>query len=172
MWNAHAGDDTSGTDGAWTDTDFNRTHTSVSQRASAVRRSHVAANDLQVRIFSASFTNTLQNAFGVTVRGVNQQNIDTSGYQSVDTLFVARTCANGSPNTQTALVVFTGVRFTFCFLEVFYGNHALQVEVAIDNQCLLNAFFVHFRQHNITRFAFFHGNQTLFRGHVHADRLV
>jgi IMP dehydrogenase len=40
---------------------------------------HVTADDLQVRIFSARFANTLQNAFGVTVRRVDQQNVNACG---------------------------------------------------------------------------------------------
>jgi len=70
------------------------------------------------------------------------------------------------------VLVFTGVRFTFCFLEIFNGNHAAQVEAGIHNQRFLNAFFVHFSQYHLTRFAFTHGNQTLFWRHVYADRLV
>ena len=70
------------------------------------------------------------------------------------------------------MLVFTGVRFTFCFLEIFHGDHAAQMEVRIHNQRFLNAFFVHFRQHYVAGFTFANGHQTLFWRHVDADRLV
>ena len=70
------------------------------------------------------------------------------------------------------MLVFTGVRFTFCFLEIFYGDHAEQVEAVINNQRFLNAFFVHFGENDIARFAFTNGHQTLFWRHIYANRLV
>ena len=106
------------------------------------------------------------------MRGVDQQNVNACGNQRVNTLFVTRTRANRCTNTQTALLVFTGVRFTFRFLEVFHGDHADQVEFVINHQRFFNAFFVHFCQHNFTGFTFTHGDQTFFRRHVNANRLA
>ncbi len=76
------------------------------------------------------------------------------------------------PTVKASLLVFTGVRFTFRFLEVFHGDHADQVEFVINHQRFFNAFFVHFCQHHFTGFTFTHGDQTLFRRHVNANRLV
>ncbi|MNZ72424.1 hypothetical protein D3C78_908030 [compost metagenome] len=45
------------------------------------------------------------------------------------------------------------------------------MEAVVNNQRFLNAFFVHFGQHDVARFAFTHGNQTLFRRHVNTDGL-
>ena len=106
------------------------------------------------------------------MRGVDQQNVNTSGHQRINTLFVTCASTNRRTNTQTALLVFTGVRFTLRFLEIFHGDHANQVEFIINHQRFLNAFFVHFGQHNFTGFAFTHGHQTLFRRHVNANRLI
>ena len=106
------------------------------------------------------------------MRGVDQQNVNACGNQRIDTLFVTSASANRCTNTQTTLLVFTGVRFTFRFLEIFHGDHADQVEFVINHQRLFNAFFVHFCQHHFTGFAFTHGDQTLFRRHVNANRLI
>ena len=106
------------------------------------------------------------------MRGVNQQDVNARGNQRVNALFVTGTCAYRSAYAQTAMLVFTGVRLTFCFLEIFNGDHAAQVEVAVNNQRFFNAFFVHFCQHHVAGFTFANGNQTLFWRHVHADRLV
>ena len=65
--NAHAGDDTGRTDRARADTHFHRAATGFRQRASTCARSHVTADDLEIRVFSTGFTNTLQNAFGVAM---------------------------------------------------------------------------------------------------------
>ena len=169
---AYASDDTGGTDRARADTHFHRAATRFRQRASACACCHVTADNLEIRVFSTGFTNTLQNAFGVAVGGVNQQHVNARGNQRVNALFVTCARANRSADAQTAMLVFTGVRFTFCFLEIFNGDHAAQVEVRVHNQRFLNAFFVHFRQHHVAGFAFTHGHQTLFWRHVDAYRLV
>ena len=106
------------------------------------------------------------------MRGVDQQNVNACRYQRVYALFVAGTGADRRAYAQTALLIFTGVRFTFCFLEVFDGDHAAQVEALIHDQRFLNAFFVHLSEDHFTAFAFTNGDQTLFRRHVDADRLV
>ena len=59
----HAGDDTGSTDGARADAHFHRAAAGFRQRACACASGNVAADDLQVRIFRARFTDTLQNAF-------------------------------------------------------------------------------------------------------------
>ncbi len=46
------------------------------------------------------------------------------------------------------------------------------MEALIHDQRFLNAFFVHFRQHNVAGFAFADGHQTRFRRHVNTDRLI
>lgn len=74
------------------------------------------------------------------MRGVDQQNVNACRYQRVYALFVAGTSADRRAYAQTALLIFTGVRFTFCFLEVFDGDHAAQVEALIHDQRFLNAF--------------------------------
>ncbi len=106
------------------------------------------------------------------MRGVDQQNINTGGNQRINTLFITCACTNRSTHAQTTMLIFTGVRFTFCFLEIFYGDHAEKMEAVINNQRFLNTFFVHFCKHNITRFTFAYGYQTLFRRHVNANRLA
>ncbi len=67
------------------------------------------------------------------MRGVNQQHVNASGNQRIDALFVARARAYRSAHAQTAMLVFTGVRFTFGFLEIFYGDHAAQMEAIIHH---------------------------------------
>ena len=106
------------------------------------------------------------------MRGVDQQYVNASGNQCVNALFVARARADCRANAQTPLLIFTGVRFTFRFLEIFYGDHADQMEAVIHNQRFLNAFFVHFGKNHFTRFTFAHRDQALFRRHIHADRLA
>jgi hypothetical protein len=59
----------------------------------------------------------LQHAFGVTVRGVNQQYVYPRSNQRINTLFIACARANRCAYAQTSMLVFTGVRFTFCFLN-------------------------------------------------------
>ena len=61
--NTYASNDTSRTDRTRADTDFNRAATSFCQSACTCSCCHVAADDLQIRIFSTGFTDTLQNAF-------------------------------------------------------------------------------------------------------------
>ncbi len=91
------------------------------QPASAKARAPAAVATLPPMIcksgYLARVSRSCKTPSRVTVGGVNQQNVNASGNQRVNTLFVTRTCANCSTNTQTALLVFTGVRFTFRFLN-------------------------------------------------------
>ena len=107
----------------------------------------------------------------MTVRRVDQQYVDASGDQRVNALFVACARAHCRANAQTALRIFTGVRLTFGFLEVFNGDHAEQMEAVVHHQRFLDAFFVHSLQHDVTRLALFHRDQTFFRRHDCGNRL-
>ena len=146
----YASYDTSRTDGTRTDTHFNRAATGFSQGTSACASCHVAADDLQVWVFCTGFTDTLQNAFGVAVGGVNQQDVNARRNQRINAVFVACTRTNRSAYAQTTFLIFTGVWFTFCFFEVFNGDHAQQVEAIVNHQRFLYAAFMHFSEDHFT----------------------
>lgn len=154
------------------DTHFHRAHAGFSQRFGARCGRDVAADDLQIRVFGAGFADALQHAFGVAVRGVDQQNVNACRHQRVNSLFVAGAGADRRAHAQTAVLVFTGVRFAFRFLEVFNGDHAQQVEAVVHHQRFFYALFVHLLQHHVARFTFFHGDQAIFRRHDRGDRLA
>ncbi len=77
------------------------------------------------------------------MRGVDQQNVNACGNQRVNALFVTGASANGRANAQTTVLVFTRIRFTFRFLEIFYGDHAAQVEAIIHYQRFFSTRFFH-----------------------------
>src|SRR5690606_12947008 len=98
--NPHAGYDTGGADRAWANPHFHRAYASVSERARACASRHVAADDLQIRVLRAGFADTLQYAFGVAMRGVDQQDVNTRSNQRINAFFVARPRANRCADAQ------------------------------------------------------------------------
>ena len=164
--NTHAGHDTSRTDGARTDTHFHRAAAGFRQRPSTRAGRHVTADDLQVRIFSASITDTLQYAFRVAVRRVDQQNIYARGNQRINALFVAAPAPTAAPTRRRPMLIFTGVRFTLRFLEIFNGDHAGEDESCHPQPALSQRVFHAFWQNHFAAFTFTNGNQTLFRRHI------
>ncbi|MNS94343.1 hypothetical protein D3C72_1285550 [compost metagenome] len=97
--------------------------------------------------------------------GVNQQHVHTGFHQGGDALFVACTGTDGGTDPQTAALVFTGVRLALGFLEVFDGDHALQFEVGVHHQHLLDTVLLHQGNHLFARGPFTHGDQTILLGH-------
>ena len=106
------------------------------------------------------------------MRGVDQQNIYARGNQRIHALFVTGARTHRRTDAQATLLIFTGVRFTLRFLEIFNGDHAEKMEAVIHNQRFLNAFFMHFGKNHFAAFAFANGHQTLFRRHINAHRLI
>ena len=103
--------------------------------------------------------------------GVNQQHVHTGFHQGGDALFVAGTGTDGGTDPQTATLVFTGVGLALGFLEVLHGDHALELEVAVDHQHLLDAVLLHQGHHLFARGPFTHGHQTILLGHDLFDGL-
>lgn len=75
-----------------------------------------------------------------------------------------------STDPQAAMTVFTGIRLTFGFLEVFHRDHALQMERIVNHQRFFDTLFVHLLQNHFTGVVFFNSNQTLFRSHNRRNR--
>ncbi len=165
MGHANTGYDAGSTDGARADTHLDRIDASRNQRQGASGSGHVATDDLQLRIGIAGRLDAIQHALGMAVGRVNQQHVHTGFHQGGDALFITSTGADGSTDAQATTLVFTGVRLALGFLEIFDGDHALEFEISVDHQHLLDTVLLHQGNHLFTRGPFTHGHQTIFLGH-------
>lgn len=98
------------------------------------------ANDLQLGEFSASFTNTLQHTFGMTVRGVNQRTSTPASTNAAIRSSLPAPAPTAAPTRRRPCSSLHAFGLRLSFLEVFNGDHAAQVEVFIHDQRFQRAF--------------------------------
>ena len=114
----------------------------------------------------------LQHAFGMTVGGIDDDDIDAGFGQQLDAQFGALAHADSGADAQATRFVLAGIRMFGGLLDVLDGDQALELESIIDHQHALKTVLVHQQLGPLRIGAFAHGNQALSRRHDGADRLV
>ncbi len=142
---------------------------------SALRRfggNDVAGDDLLILPRPLDLADHLQHVAGMAVRGIDDDHVDARFAQRFDALQRVRAGADRRADPQRTALVFRGARKLGGLLEVLDRDHALQVEVLIDDQHLLDAMLVQQREHLVLRRVLAHGDQPLLRRHDRGHRRV
>ena len=114
---------------------------------------------------------TVQNALGVAMRRIDDNDIDTRLDECLDTFVRAFTDTHCSTGAQPLLAVAAGIRVVAGLLDILDSDEAAQLEVAVDDEHLLDAVLVQQCLDFLAAGALLDGHEFLFRGHDRADRL-
>src|SRR5688572_26075644 len=80
----------------------------------------------------------VEHPLRMAVRGVDDDDVYVRSHQRGSTLGRIPRNPDGSTDAQTAEAVLAGIRILNLFLDVFNSNQSLELEVAIDDQQLLD----------------------------------
>ena len=79
MRHANAGDDAGGADGTRADANFDHVRARVSEGNGGVSGGDVATDDDEFGMLAAQFTHAVKHAFGMAVRGIDDDDVHTGG---------------------------------------------------------------------------------------------
>ncbi len=170
LGHAHAGHHAGGADGAGADAHLHRVGAGGHQVAGRLAGGDVAADDLQVGKLLLDPGHAVQHALGMAVGGVHHQYVDAGLHQRPHPVLGVAAGAHSRADAETALIVLAGVGLVGGLLDVLDGNHAAQLEVAVDHQHLLDAVLVQQRHHLLAAGALAYRDQALLRSHDGGDR--
>ena len=142
MRHADTGDDAGGADGAGADADFDHVCTRISQSNGGVGGGDIAADDDEVGMLAAQLAHAVKHAFGVAMRGIDDDDVHPGGGQEFDAPFAVATGADGGADAQAFVLVFAGERIVARAAQVFDGNESFQGEAIINQQHFFDAVFV------------------------------
>ena len=154
------------------DADFDAVGACFDERFRRGARGDVAANDLHIGVLLFHALHTVEDTFRMSVRRVDDQHVGAGLDQGVDPIVRVTTCADGSAHAQRAGAVLAGEREVLGLLEILGRDHALQFEVVVDDQHLLDAVLVQQPQNFLIRRAFAHRDEPLLRRHDFGNRRV
>ena len=160
------------TDRTRTDTNFNTVSTRFSQRNRCFCGCDVATDHLNLWEVFLNPCYTINYTFGVTVRSINDNHVNTGFNQRGNTIRCFRTRTYRSTNDQTTLTIFSCIRVSLRFVHIVNGHHAAKLTVFVNNQNLLDTVFAQ----QVTNFIFIHTlfnrHQTIFRCHDGSNRCI
>ena len=140
---ADAGDDARRADRAGADADLHRVDAGVDQRLRALGGRDVAGDQVDVgETAGGSRADHVEHALRVAVGGVDDQHVDVGGDQRLGPLHRVLRDADGRAAAQPAERVLRRVRVLDRLLDVLDGDQALQPEVAVDDEQLLDLVLV------------------------------
>ena len=170
LGNAGSCHNSGGADRAGTDAHLDTIHASLrkSQRCSC--RRNIATNDLHGRKTALDEFDRINHVARMSVGGIHNQHIDASRDQSFRSLGRIRACTHGCPHPQLTIGILAGVGKALGFVEVFYSNHATQIERVINNQNLFNAVSVQQLLHLPHVCALLDRDQLVLASHYVGDR--
>src|SRR5579859_4844838 len=113
----------------------------------------------------ANSLNRFHDARSVTVRGVYGQNVGLGFVHLDGALEIVARCADGGSDAQAALIVFRRARVFELFLNVLDGNQALEVEVLVHDEQLLDAVLLQDALGFLERGADGHGHEVVLGHH-------
>ena len=108
----------------------------------------------------------------MTVRGIDDQHVDTGLHQCLDALLGIATGTDRRTDPQAPLFILAGIREVGGFLDILDRDHAAQVEVAVDHQHALDTVLVQQRDHLVLAGALRDRDQPVLRRHDTGDRQV
>ncbi|BBG30506.1 cation/multidrug efflux pump [Zymobacter palmae] len=156
--------DTRGADRTRADTHFDGVRASFNQCASSGCRCDVTADNLNVRIGFFYPANTFDNATGVTVSGIDDDDVNARFDQRINAIRRFSTRTDSGTDQQATISIFCSVRVVTCFFDIAHGDHADQL-FTVDNEDLLDAVFLQLLFDLFQRRAFRYGDQFFTRGH-------
>src|SRR5690606_10317445 len=162
---ADGGNDAGGADPGRADSDLDAISARLGQSLGCLAGGDVAADYLNFRKVLLDPSHAVDHALGVTVRGIDDDHVNTGGDQCGNAVAGIGTGADGRADAQTAMLVLAGQRVGLGLLDVVDGHHALEAVLVIDDQYALDAVLVQQLAHGVLVFAFLDGDQTLLRRH-------
>ena len=169
--NARAGYHARGADRARPDANLQPVDAQRDQIARAFGGGDVSGEQLHFRELALHFADRVHHAGGVAVRGVDRQHVHFFARHFLGALQKIARRADGRAHAQAALLVFRGVREFEFLLNVLYGDQALEIEILVHHQQLLDAMPLKNLLGFFERGAHRHGDQIVL-GHHLADGLV
>ncbi len=137
-----AGHDARGADGSRTDAHLYRVGAVINERARALSRADIAADDLHVRILLLDPFDAVENALGVTVRGIHHQHVHAGLDQQFDALVGAFAHAHRRAGAQLALGILAGVGMLGFLNDVLDGDQPLQSPLLVHDEHALQPVLV------------------------------
>src|SRR5208337_1158911 len=139
LGNASAGDDARGADGAGADADLKAVNAERDEFPGAFVSGDVAGDNLHFRQAVANGLDGFDDAFGVAVSGINGEDIGFAFGHFDGALEKIAGGANGGADVEAAVIVFGGAGIFEFFLDVFYGDETLEIEILVNDEELFDA---------------------------------
>ena len=124
---ADAGDDARGTDRTRAHADLDRAGTGIHQRERRITGDDVAADHLQARETFRGPCDAIDHALRMSVRGVDDDDVDASGDQRFDSLLGIATDTDRGTDQQAFAAVVSGIRIVGFLLDVLDGDQPAQL---------------------------------------------
>ena len=167
---SRAGHHAGGADRTRPDADFQSIHAQRNQFFRAFVGRHVSGDDLRFRQALANRLDRFHHAKRMPVRRVNRQHIHFGLGQFHGPLQKISRRAHRRAHAQSSVLILRRARIFQFFLDVFYRDQSLQVEVLIHNQQFFDAMLLQNAFRFVQRCADGHGHE-IFLGHHRADEL-
>ncbi len=168
---ADAGDDPRSADGAGTDADLHRVDAELDERLGGVRGRDVAGDDVDVLEGAAEALHDVHHTLRVAVRGIHDEHVHVRGDQRFSALQRVFGNADRRSAAQPPERILGGVRILDRLLNVLDRDQALEPELAIDDEELLDFLLMQDLPGVVERGADRHGDEIVLGHHV-ADRPI
>ena len=93
-------------------------------------------------MLAAQVAHAVNDAFGVAVRGIDDDDVHSGGGEEFDAALAVAAGADGGADAQAFVLVFAGERVVARAAQVFDGDEPFQGEVVIHQQHFFDAVFV------------------------------
>ena len=147
-------------------------HPGFHQSHGALGGGHVAADDLAAGKVGLDPFHHVQHALGVAVGRVHHQHVHAGVHQGLDPFIRALAHAHGGADAQCLVLVLAGVGKFLGLMDVLDRDQALELEVVVHHQDLLDAVLVQQGRDLFLAGAFLDGHQLVLFGHDVPDRVV
>ena len=142
LWHADTGHDASGANRAGSHPHFHGVGARIDQRLRGFGGRDIASDDLHAGEHIFGFTNRIDDALRVPVRGVDDQHVDACLHQCIRSLQAVRPNAEGGPDAETAERILDRVRIPVGLQQVLDGDQAYQLAAVPDHEEFLDSVLV------------------------------
>ncbi len=168
---ADAGHDASRADRSRADANLDGVDAAIDQGLGGFRRGHVPGDDLDLLEGASEALDHVQHALRMSVCGVDHQHIDVGRDQGVRTLERVARDADRGADAEAPQRILAGVGILDGLLDVLDRDEALQPEIVIDDEELLDLLLVQDFLGFVERGANRHGDQVALGHHIR-DRSI
>ena len=137
-----------------------------------MRGGDIAADHLHLGEILLDPGHALDHALGMTMRGIDHDDIDLGIDQGFYPFFGIRSGTHRGTDPQAPLVILAGQRVNRRLGDILDRDHALQLKPVIHHQQAFDAMTMQQFQYFFLGRTLFHGNQSLLGGHHRGYRLV